>query len=161
MAQFTQTTSAAQSAGSTTVLNNFMWTCLTAGQIGKMKMFSWGGLGTTSTGYRTRWARNTNASIATPTSLGAVGAANPLPVALCIANTYGTAGSAAADPAGNLFAINWNILGGGGVIVLPIGGEWLITGAALGTATGINAIGCGNVTGSANNESQFSLTWEE
>jgi hypothetical protein len=64
----------------------------------------------------------------------------------------------AADPTG-LFAQDWNVLGGGGVIVLPIGGEWMVAGGALGTA--FNQIACGNIAGADASLSSYGVTWEE
>jgi len=51
------------------------------------------------------------------------------------------------------------LLGGGGAIVLPIGGEWTIVGGALGTA--FNQIGCGNITGADANASSYGVQWAE
>jgi hypothetical protein len=72
-------------------------------------------------------------------------------------NTYATQATATADS--SLFKQNWNLLGGGGAIVLPIGGEWTVVGGALGTA--FNQIGCGNVTGADANLSGYGLQWAE
>jgi hypothetical protein len=73
-------------------------------------------------------------------------------------NTYGTQATIAADPAG-LFAQDWNVLGGGGVVVLPIGGEWMVAGGALGTA--FNQIACGNIAGADASQSSYGITWAE
>jgi hypothetical protein len=120
-------------------------------------MFNWGGSGTTSTGYRTRWARVNN----TPVTLSAYVIANsqntPVTPQATIGNYTGTAATAAADT--NLYSQSWNLLGGGGAIVLPIGGEWRCIGGALGTA--FDAIACGNVTGADANLSNYGVQWEE
>lgn len=136
--------------------NNFTLTVLTVGMLARVKMFNWGGSGTTSTGYVTRWGRVTNTP-ATPTAL-TVTPTNPNTTALASCNTYGTTPAMAAQPAG-LFQQNWNVLGGGGVVVLPIGGEWQIVGGALGTL--FNQICCGNTTGSDASLSNYGVTWEE
>jgi hypothetical protein len=51
---------------------------------------------------------------------------NPLATAVNRFGTFATNATLGTDPANNLFAQDWNVLGGGGVIVLPIGGEWFI-----------------------------------
>jgi hypothetical protein len=51
------------------------------------------------------------------------------------------------------------VQGGGGAIVLPIGGEWHITGGALGTA--YSQIGSGNTSGADANLSNYGVQWEE
>jgi len=140
---------------STTTLSHWVLTVLTAGQLARVKMFNWGGSGTSLVGYVTRWARVTNTP-ATPTAL-LISSNNPgtTPIATC--NTYGTPATATADT--KLFKQSWNVQGGGGAIVLPIGGEWHITGGALGTT--YSQIGAGNVTGADANLSSYGVQWEE
>jgi len=156
MAQFSSGSPATFTpTASTTTLNTWVLTVLTTGQLAKVKMISWGGDGTSLVGYVTRWARVSNTP-ATPTALLIAASAQQVtPTATC--NTYGTVATGTAD--NNLFKINWNVQGGGGVVVLPIGGEWFIVGGALGTA--FNQIGCGNVTGTDANLSSYHLQWEE
>lgn len=139
-----------------TQADNFVLSALTVGIIAKVKQINWGGRSTTSGGYRTRWGRVTNTP-ATPTAL-TVATANPNATALCSVNTYGTQATLAADPTA-LFSQDWNVLGGGGVIVLPIGGEWLVAGGALGTA--FNQIACGNIAGSEASTSNYGIAFEE
>lgn len=139
-----------------TQADNWVLTVLTVGQLAKIKMITWGGRSTTSTGYRTRWGRVNNTA-ATPTAL-AQSANNPGLTATATCNTYATQATLAADPQG-LHAQDWNSLGGGGVIVLPIGGEWQIVGGALGTA--FNQIACGNIAGAEAGLSSYGTTWEE
>lgn len=128
-----------------------------AGEMGKVKMIGWGGRGTTSTGYRTRWCRpSTNAS-STFTSLNPQGTV-PAPAATCRFGTFATAATLGADPGNNLFAIDWNVLGGGGVIVLPIGGEWIVANSAT---AGHQQVSCRNVAGVDANLSSYSVQWEE
>lgn len=156
MAQFsTGSPSTFTPTASTTTLNTWVLTVLTAGQLAMVKMFAWGGDGTSLVGYITRWARVTNTP-ATPTAL-LIASTNPgvTPIATC--NTYGTVATGTAD--NNLFKQNWNVQGGGGAIILPIGGEWRTTGGALGTT--YSQIGCGNVTGADANLSSYSVAWEE
>jgi hypothetical protein len=104
----------------------------------------------------TRWGRVTNTA-ATPTAL-TITPTNPGTTAVASCNTYTTPGIIAAQPAG-LFQQNWNVQGGSGVVVLPIGGEWRVSGGALGTA--YSQIGCGNVTGADANLSNYGAVWEE
>lgn len=140
---------------STTDANAAVLTVLTVGQLAKVKMINWGGSGTSLVGYITRWARITNTA-ATPTAR-LISSSNPgvTPTATC--NTYATPATATADSF--LFKQNWNVQGGGGAIVLPIGGEWQVVGGALGTA--FNQIGIGNLAGADANLSNYSTTWEE
>lgn len=156
MAQFSSGTPATFTpTASTTVVNAAVLTVLTAGQIAKVKMINWGGDGTSLVGYVTRYARITNTA-ATPTAR-LISSSNPgvTPIATC--NTYGTAATATADT--YLFLQSWNVQGGGGVVVLPIGGEWFVTGGALGTT--YSQIGVGNITGADANLSNYGITWEE
>jgi hypothetical protein len=139
-----------------TQADNMVLTVLTAGQIARVKSIGWGGRGTSSVGYRTRWGRVNNTP-ATPAALAQQGT-NPGVTAIATCNTYGTQATLAADPAA-LWAQDWNVQGGGGVIVLPIGGEWMITGGALGTA--YSQIACGNIAGADASLSSYMITWEE
>jgi hypothetical protein len=136
--------------------DNYTLDADTAGDVGKVKMISWGGRGTTSTGYRTRWTRpSTNAS-STFTSLVPVSSA-PTVAVTCRCGTFATAATLPSDPS-NLFAIDWNVLGGGGVIVLPIGGEWIVTNSAT---AGHQQISCRNVAGTDASLSSYGIQWEE
>ena len=156
MAQFTSgTTATFTPTASTTTLNSWVLTVTTVGQTARVKMFNWGGASLTSTAYVTRWARVNNTP-ATPTAL-LIGSTNPIAAPMATCNIYATPATGAAD--NNLFRQSWNLLGGGGGIVLPIGGEWTVVGGALGTA--FNQIGCGNITGTDANSSNYGLQWEE
>lgn len=156
MSQFTANRGSFTPVAHATQADNFVLSALTVGIIAKVKSFGWGGRGTTSTGYRTRWGRVNNTP-ATPTAL-TLTPANPNATALCSANSYGTQATLAADPTG-LWSQDWNVLGGGGVITLPIGGEWLVAGGALGTA--FNQIACGNIAGADASLSSYGIVWEE
>lgn len=156
MAQYTASRGSFTPVANATQADNWVLSTLTVGQMSKVKMFSWGGRGLTSTGYRTRWGRVNNTP-ATPTAL-TLASSNPGTTAAASVNTYATQATLAADPIA-LFAIDWNILGGGGVIILPIGGEWFTVGGALGTA--FNQIACGNIAGAAANESSYTVQFEE
>ena len=156
MAQFTSgTPNTFTPTASTTNINSWVLTVLTAGQIAYVKMFNWGGASLTSTAYVTQWARVTNTP-ATPTAYN-IGKTNPLTSAIATCNTYSTAATATADS--YLYKQSWNLLGGGGAIVLPIGGEWMVSGGALGQT--YNQIGCGNITGADANASSYGVQWAE
>jgi len=156
MAQFGAAQRGVAGTASATQLNNGTLTLLTAGQIGKVNAVSWGGSDTSLVAQSVRWARVSNTP-ATPTSIATPQSTNPGVTALASLNTYSTTPTGASSPAG-LFSQDWNSQGGGGVYVLPIKGEWIITGGALGTA--YSQIGCGNVVGASANTS-FGWVWEE
>ena len=156
MSQFSAGNSNFTPTTSTTLANNYVLTALTAGIVGQVKLITWGGQGTSLVGYQTRWGRVTNTP-ATPTSL-AITAANPNTTPLCTVNTYTTQAALAALPSG-LHQVSWNVQGGGGGISMPIGGEWIVVGGALGTA--FNQIACGNVSGSDANLSSYTCQWSE
>lgn len=156
MSQFSAGNAGFTPVANATQVNNFVLTTLTVGNLAKVKMINWGGSGTSLVGYVTRWGRVNNTP-ATPTAL-AITPTNPNATALSSCNTYATQGTMVAQPSG-LFQQNWNVQGGGGVVVLPIGGEWQVVGGALGTA--FNQIGCGNVTGADALLSNYGITWEE
>lgn len=156
MAQFAAQNGSFTPVAHATNANNWNLDADTAGDSGKVKMISWGGRGTTSTGYRTRWARSATLGSSTFTSLNPQSSAGTNSTPLCRCGTFATAAVLAADPAG-LFAIDWNVLGGGGVIVLPIGGEWLV----INGAAGYQQIACGNIAGADASLSSYGLQWEE
>ena len=141
-------------AAHATNANNLTLHADTAGDVGKVIQIGWGGRGTTSTGYRTRWGRATTNGV-TPTSLNPL-ASNPSATPLCSINTYGTAPILGADPIA-LFAIDWNLVGGGGAIVLPLAAGWYV----VSTAAPYAQIACGNITGSDAGLSSYSTVWEE
>lgn len=142
---------------STTDVNAAVLTVTTVGQLAKVKMINWGGRGTSLVGYITRWARVTNTPVTAVARLISNGG-SPTVTPQATVNTYsGTTAQATADT--YLFKQNWNVQGGGGVIVLPIGGEWTVVGGALGTL--FNQIGVGNIIGSDADLSNYGTTWEE
>lgn len=159
MAQFSSGTNATFTpTASTTVLANGGIAMPTAGNIGKVKMINWGGDGTSLVGYITRWSRVTTAPTGAATN-GLITATSPgiTPVATYPLSYATTQPISVADT--NLFKQNWNVQGGGGVVVLPIGGEWFVSGGALSTV--YSQIACGNVTGADANLSGYGMTWEE
>jgi hypothetical protein len=147
--------------GFTPSLTNDNWTleANAAGEMGAIKMVSWGGRGTTSAGYRTRWARPTANPTGAATALTPANT-NPAAPSICQAvSAYATTQpTLGADPAGNLFDIDWNVVGGGGVIVLPLGGEWRVINSAT---AGHAYVSCRNVAGVDANLSSYGLQWEE
>jgi len=143
---------------STTNLTNGGVAMPTAGNIGKVKMINWGGDGTSLVGYITRWARVTTAPTGAATN-GLIGLGSPgtTPVATYPLSYATTQPISVADT--SLFKQNWNVQGGGGVVVLPINGEWGFSGGALSTI--YSQIACGNVTGADANLSNYGMTWSE
>ncbi len=160
MAQFSCGTNATFTpTASPTVLASGGVAMPTAGQIGKVKMINWGGRGTSLVGYRSRVARVTTAPTGAATN-GLIGlASNPGAVALATYPlSYATTQPiSVADT--SLFSQAWNVQGGGGVVVLPIGGEWGFVGGALSTI--YSQIAWGNVTGADADLSNYGMTWEE
>jgi hypothetical protein len=155
MAQFSAAQRGVAGTASATALNNGTLTMLTVGDIASVKYISWGGSDTSLISCSTRWARVNNTP-ATPTAL-AVQSTSPGITPNASYNTYTTTPTGATSPAG-LFQVDWNTQGGGGTIVLPIGGEWRVSGGALGTA--YSQIGCGNIVGASANTS-YGIAWEE
>lgn len=156
MAQFSAGQRGVAGTASATQLNNGTMTMTTVGDIAKVKMFGWGGSDTSLISYSTRWARVTNTPATVVTTFG-ITATSPGITSNGGVFTYTTTPTGVASPAG-LYQVDWNSQGGGGTIVLPIGGEWFISGGALGTT--YSQIGCGNVVGASANTS-FPWTWEE
>lgn len=156
MSNFTANRGSFTPVANATQVDNWVLTAITTGITGRVKMISCGGRETTAVAYRTRWGRVNNTP-ATPTALS-IQASNPNVTPLCSVNTYGTQATIAADPAG-LFTLDWLGNGGGVVLNLPIGGEWMVVGGALGTA--FNQIGCGNIAGAGASTTSYTVTWEE
>lgn len=155
MSQFSAAAVAPTITASSTNVNIWVLTELTAGDIASIKMINWGGSDTSLISMATRWARVSNTAV-TPTAF-TTQSSSPGITPNGSVNTYATAATAAASPAG-LFQQNWNTQGGGGAIVLPIGGEWRVSGGALGTA--YSQIGCGCTVGTSANTS-FGVQFEE
>src|SRR3979490_3278273 len=131
MSQFSSGTPATYTpTASTTTLSHWALTALTTGVLAKIKMINWGGDGTSLVGYVSRWSRANNTPVTAVALLIAPTRPNSVPLATC--NTYsGTAPTGAAD--NNLFKQNWNVQGGGGVVVLPIVRGALTVWSAVGT----------------------------
>lgn len=130
----------------------------TAGAMCKVKVINWGGSSTTSTGYRTRWVRSSTDPTGAGTAL-TLQKSNPIPVAICaVMSSFATTNPTnPADPT-NLFAVNWNSLGGGGILNLPIGGEWFIVSSAT---AGTGYVQCINTAGTEANLSTYGVQFEE
>lgn len=139
-----------------TQADNWVLTTLTVGNSAKVRTITWGSRSLTSAGYRTRWGRVTNTP-ATPTALVLSGN-NPNAASISSVNSYGTQATLAADPTA-LFAIDWNSLGGGGIVNLPFGTEWLVIGGALGTL--FNQIACGNIAGAEASTTSYGVSFDE
>jgi hypothetical protein len=156
MAQFSAAQVGVSATASATNLTNYVFTLLTAGDVASVKMISWGGSDTSLVAQSTRWARVTSTAV-TATAI-AVQSTSPGITPNSSVNTYATPAAGATSPAG-LFQQNWNSQGGGGVVVLPIGGEWRISGGNLGSA--YNQIGCGNTVGAGSTSQSYGIQFEE
>lgn len=125
----------------------------------KVRWISWGGQGASTGGYRTRWFRPTTIGSGTFTAVGATNAAtNPGATAGMRFGTFGTATTPPADP-GALHNIAWNVLGGGGILALPIGGEWTML--STGTASVNGQLACRNAAGIDPSLSSYGVQWGE
>lgn len=156
MSNFTANRGSFTPVANATQADNFVLTAIAVGITARVKMISCGGRETTAIPYRTRWGRVNNTPV-TPTAL-TLSNANPNQTALCSANTYATQATLAADPIA-LYSLDWLGNGGGLVLNLPVGGEWMVVGGALGTA--FNQIGCGNIAGAGASTTSYVITWEE
>jgi hypothetical protein len=128
----------------------------TAGVVGKLTAIGWGGRLAASTGYRTRWTRPTTIGSSTFTALTSAFAHPNFVTFGARIGTFATAPVLPTDPAGNLWAQDWNGQGGGGALVLPLGQEWYIVNGVL---TG--QISCRNIAGTDANGSSYELTYFE
>lgn len=139
---------------------NDCWTldAVGTGVFGKVVAIGWGGSATTSTGYRTRWTRPTTAGVGGKTALTlAFHQPNYTAAAFTATSTYATTQPVlAADPAGNLYATDWNAQGGIGMIVMPLANPWWVS-------TGVlqGALSCRNTKGTDASLSSYEVTWEE
>lgn len=160
MAQFSAIQNSFSPTVSATNVNTNVLYNTTAGAIAFVKMISWGGSDTSLIGHISRIGRVTNTP-ATPTAITPIPTNTAAgPAAISLAATFATAATAASAATGNsLFMQAWNSQGGGGVVVLPIGGEWYIVGAALGTAG--DAIGWGDSSGTASSNTTYGFQWAE
>jgi hypothetical protein len=138
-------------------VDNWVLDADSAGDVGFMSKYSWGGRDTVSSGYRTRWVRPTTNATSTFTAMTqAAGSPNGQP--MCRVGTFATSAVLGTDPGGNLDAIDWNPLGGGGAIVLPLDGRWLVVNAAT---VGYQQIVCRNVAGIGASLTNYGGQWVE
>jgi len=141
-----------------TTNDNWTLDAVGTGVFGKIVAIGWGGRLTTSTGYRTRWTRPTAAGTGAKTAITlAYHQPNYTTAAFTATSTYAsTQPTLAADPAGNLWAQDWNAQGGVGVLVMPLANPWFV-------ATGVlqGCLSCRNVAGTDANGSEYMVTWEE
>lgn len=116
-----------------------------------------GGSNTSSAGYRTRWTRPTGAGSGSVTGLTlGYGDPNYTSAHGALNSAYATPPTLAADPAGNLFAVDWNNQGGQIVLTLPLADQWLVIGGVL---TG--QLSCRNTKGTDASLSSYQVIWEE
>ena len=129
-----------------------------AGDIAFIQSIGWGGSGTTSTGYVSRWARPTAVGVGIPTSIVPQQHTPGSQAAQCIfAFAYAT--TEPADPAVTigLHIQNWNVHGGLGYLALPIAAPWII----LNGNAAEQAITCITDTGTEASTSSYSAMWTE
>lgn len=145
-----------------TSADNWTWDTQSANIFGKVVAIGWGGRLTTSTNYRTRWTRPTAAATGTFTALTSA-FHQPNYTAGSFGSRVGTftnQPTLIGDPAGNLWAQDWNAQGGVGMIVMPLANPWWCVGAgAAGALQG--QISCRNVAGTDANGSSYEVTIEE
>lgn len=136
--------------------DNYTLDANTTGDVMEVVAIGWGGRLTTSTGYRTRWVRPSTAGTGIFTAL-TEGDHNPgYGTPLGRAGTYATAPVLGTDPAGNLFAVDWNAHGGLGYVALPLAAPWKII-----AGVGQGQISCRNIAGTDASGSNYSATWQE
>jgi|GEM_PF-5615838 len=142
----------------TPATNQDNWTLdsQTAGVFGKVIAIGWGGRLTTSTGYRTRWTRPTTIGSSTFTALTSAFHQPNYATFGARVGTFATAPVLASDPAGNLWAQDWNAQGGVGMVVMPLANPWWIVNGIL---TG--QISCRNIAGTDASGSSYEVTYEE
>lgn len=133
-----------------------------ATELAKVISIGWGGSHTTSTGYRTRWARPTTVAQSTFTSLSPettspnAGYASPtLQFGTFLTNAVLPTESSSA--AKNLHVQHWNVHGGLGFVVLPLANPWWVSGAG----TAVQQVACRNTSGTDASMSAYQVTWEE
>lgn len=142
-----------------TTQDNWVLDTSTNAVLARIKYVTWGGSGTTSTGYRTRWYRPTTIGSGTFTAIGAISTVGASTSgALLRFGSFATACTPPADPSA-LLNQAWNVLGGGGIMVLPIGSEWIVM--SVGTVGIQGQVACRNVAGIDNSLSSYSVQWNE
>ena len=137
--------------------DNWVLDADTAGDVGQVVEVGWGGRLTTSTGYRTRWARPTTNASSTFTTLTPQ-SGSPTSSPGCRVGTFATAATLGTDPGNNLYSQDWNAHGGVGVLVLPLGAPWYVVNSAT---AGHQQIACRNVAGTDANGSSYTVLWTE
>lgn len=139
-----------------TAQDNWTLDSQTAGVFGKVVEIAWGGSEVSSAAYRTRWVRPTTIGSSTFTAL-TPGFHQPNYITFgSRTGTFATAPVLPADPAGNLFAQDWNGQGGMGMIAHPLANPWWFQNGVL---TG--QISCRNTKGTGASTSSYEVTVEE
>jgi hypothetical protein len=124
------------------------------GLVGKVTAFSWGGSGTTSIGYRTRWVRPTTKGI-TSTAI-VVGTPDLATPGMAFVSSYSTPPVLPTENVGNLHYQNWNVQGGNGYIILADDSQWTIINGIL-----QGSVSCRNLAGVDNGLSNYFINWQE
>jgi hypothetical protein len=140
--------------------DNWTWDTQTVNVFGKVIAIGWGGRETTSTAYRTRWTRPTTAGAGTFTALTSAFHQPNYVVFGSRVGTFSLPSTLQTDPAGNLWAQDWNGQGGVGMIVMPLANPWWCVGA--GNAGALNGqIACRNIIGTGVSTTSYEVTIEE
>lgn len=144
---------------STTQGNWTLETGTTTGVFARITQVNWGGSGTSSIGYRTRWSRPSTLG-ATPGTAIVLSYNNPnyATAAASIIPTYTTPVTLTADPGNNLFQMDWNVQGGGGILILPLAQPWWVLGNG---GNNKQQLTCINTKGTDAGLSSYGLAWEE
>lgn len=128
-----------------------------AGDIGKIISIGWGGELTTSTGYRTRWARAAAAPVGAGTAITAEGHHPGYATPQCGLNsTYATTDPTMPASPIALHSQSWNAHGGLGYVALPLAAPWYVI-----NGVDNDIIVCQNDAGTDANGSSYTLSWEE
>ncbi len=134
----------------------WVWDTQSSGQFGKIVAIGWGGSEVTSSAYRTRWTRPSTAALGTFTALtSAFHSPNFITFGTRV-GTFNTVSLQASDPAGNLWAQNWNGQGGVGMIVMPLANPWWAVNGIL-----QSQIICKTITGVGGSTTSYEVTVEE
>ena len=138
---------------SLTTDNWLLWVSANQGGLSVVGI-GWGGRGSSSTAYATRWTRpttfdNTGTNLSKERhSPGVAGSGITITHSQITPSTL---------TSGDLFSVNWDVHGGNGQLFLPVNDGWMLSGS-LGTA---EAISCRNTQGTDANLSNYWVMWEE
>ena len=142
-----------------TTANNFTMLNAGANYYAHILAIGWGGRGTGSSSYRTRWFRPAGGGngAGTQLTINKHSPGSATSGAAIYQNWTVSEPTPPADPA-NLFAIDWDVHGGNGVLMLPPGDGWTF---CIGPAFDSSYFCCRNTQGTDANLSNYWVMWEE